>query len=335
MNKTEFSQESKAIVTAKLVDPSQETFDAAAAALQDGKLVAFPTETVYGLGADATNDTAVASIFEAKGRPSFNPLIVHVADLDHARRFADISPLGEKLAAAFWPGGLTLVLKRRPDCVLSLLVSAGLDTVALRVPNHPIAQRLIASSGCAIAAPSANPSGKLSPTHATHVVEGLSDREELAYIIDGGPCSLGVESTVIGLPEGGPATLLRPGAVARAEIEAHLGAPLAEPAAQGATDGRSSPGMLASHYAPDAPLRLDAETVPKGGLLLGFGNTPDATANLSSTGDLKEAAANLFAMLRALDMQADGRPIAVSPIPNEGLGEAINDRLKRAAAPRD
>lgn len=322
-------------VTDKLIPPTDDMLVRAGAALCDGQLVAFPTETVYGLGADATNDHAVASIFETKGRPSFNPLIVHVADLAEAERYAEIDARGQKLAARFWPGGLTLVAKRRSDCPLSLLVSAGLNTVALRVPQHAVAQRLIAHAGRPLAAPSANPSGRLSPTEARHVVDGLGDASNLAYIIDGGPCVLGLESTVVGLPEDGPVTLLRPGAIAREEIEAVLGEKLAAPAAQAETDGRSSPGMLASHYAPDASIRLDVTTPDADELLLGFGDIA-CTLNLSREGNLVEAAANLFAMLRQLDDQAreTRARIAVSPIPLTGLGEAINDRLQRAAAPR-
>ena len=309
--------------------------DLAGAALRDGRLVAFPTETVYGLGADATNDKAVASIFETKGRPSFNPLIVHVANASEARRYAEIDQRGDALAAAFWPGGLTLVVKRRDDCALSLLVSAGLETVALRVPDHKIAQGLLAHANRPIAAPSANPSGRLSPTEAIHVQEGLEAAPALAYILDGGPCSLGLESTVVGLPADGPATLLRPGAIARAEIEAVLGETLAEPAMTGAHDGRASPGMLTSHYAPDAPIRLNVTTAHDDELLLGFGDV-ECALNLSPDEDLTEAAAHLFAMLRLLDARAkeSGGRIAVSPIPSLGLGEAINDRLERAAAPR-
>lgn len=312
-----------------ILNPTDDAIAAAADALRAGRLVAFPTETVYGLGADATNDTAVASIFETKGRPTFNPLIVHVKDMGQALSYAQINEAGQKLGAHFWPGGLTLVAKRREDCPLSLLVSAGLDTVALRVPAHSVAQALIAATGRPLAAPSANPSGRLSPTQARHVMEGLGDAPALGIILDGGPCTLGLESTVIGLPEGGPPTLLRPGAVPRGEIEEVLGAALADPHATGDTEGRSSPGMLASHYAPQAPLRLNATERREGELLLGFGPVP-CDLNLSRNGDVVEAAANLFAMLRTLD--AKGQGIAVSPIPHDGLGEAINDRLARAAA---
>lgn len=320
--------------------PTPEAVARAATLLREGRLVAFPTETVYGLGADATNDRAVASIFDAKGRPAFNPLIVHVTGFAEARRYARLDARAEKLTHAFWPGALTLVAPRTGDCPVSLLVSAGLDTIAVRAPAHEVAQALLAAAGRPLAAPSANRSGKLSPTRAVHVAESLGDANgSLAMILDGGPCALGLESTVVGLPAEGPATLLRPGALARMEIEDILGAPLADPAPVGAEEGRASPGLLESHYAPDAPLRLDVTDAKPGEVLLAFGARPpqDAavTRNLSETGDLTEAAANLFAMLRELDALSGGKPIAVMPIPAHGLGEAINDRLRRAAAPRD
>lgn len=294
----------------------------AAAALRAGQLAAFPTETVYGLGADAANGAAVAAIFAAKGRPRFNPLIVHLPDAAAASRHAALPDAARALAGAFWPGPLTLVAPRKAGSPLSLLVSAGLDTVALRVPAHPVAAALLAAAGCPIAAPSANVSGHVSPTTAGHVAEGLGG--SVALILDGGPTPLGLESTVIGF-DGNTPILLRPGAIARAEIEAVAG-PLSAP------DGAiRSPGQLQSHYAPHAPLRRNAMDARADEVLLGFGDVACAM-NLSPRGDLKEAAANLFAMLRALDRL--GRPIAVSPIPPDGLGEAINDRLARAAAPR-
>lgn len=305
-------------------------------AIRDGRLVAFPTETVYGLGADATDDKAVARIFEAKGRPRFNPLIVHVASLQVAEKHAVFTDEARKLAAGFWPGGLTLVLPRQPETPLSLLVSAGLDTVALRVPAHEIAQALLRAAERPVAAPSANRSGRVSPTRAEHVMSELGAAETLAMVLDGGPCRLGLESTVIGFPQGIP-TLLRPGAVAREAIEKVLGHRLAEADAGSGEEGRASPGQLESHYAPGSPLRLNAGDVGADEVLLAFGpDAPEAktSMNLSTCGDLTEAAANLFAMLRALDAEARGRVIAVMPIPDEGLGEAINDRLKRAAAPR-
>lgn len=295
----------------------------AAELLRQGKLVAFPTETVYGLGADARNGVAVAGIFAAKGRPRFNPLIVHVADRAEAERHVHFSGAAAKLADAFWPGALTLVLPRKKDTPLSELVSAGLPTVALRVPAHPIARALLREAGLPVAAPSANPSGRISATAAEHVAEGLGERVD--FILDGGRAPLGLESTVIGF-EGERPVLLRPGAIDRAALEAVVG-PLAEP-----DDVIRSPGQLESHYAPRAALRLNASEKHPGELLLGFGPAADASLNLSIGGDLAEAAANLFAMLRELDKHA--QPIAVSPVPEIGLGEAINDRLRRAAAPR-
>jgi L-threonylcarbamoyladenylate synthase len=287
-------------------------------ALREGELVAFPTETVYGLGADATNGRAVAAIYAAKRRPQFNPLIVHVQDLAQAETLVEFPPHARALAERFWPGALTLVLPRRADCPLSLLVSAGLDTVALRVPSHPLTRTLIALAG-PLAAPSANASGRVSPTTAQHVLEELGER--IALILDGGPAPLGIESTVIGFEEG-HAVLLRPGAIPREALP-----PLRAPA--GAII--ASPGQLASHYAPRAALRLNAARAGANEKLLGFGPGA-ADMNLSPSGDLNEAAANLFAMLRALDARAQA--IAVAPIPETGLGEAINDRLRRAAAPR-
>ena len=301
------------------------TIEMAAARLRDGGLVAFPTETVYGLGADATNGKAVAAIFAAKGRPSFNPLIVHVKDRAGAEALVEFTPLARRLADAFWPGALTLVLPRRADCPLSLLVSAGLDTVAVRVPAHPVAAQLIAAAGKPIAAPSANVSGHVSPTTAAHVAEELGDKVD--FILDGGPTSVGIESTVIGFETGKP-ILLRPGGIARDAIERIAGS-LAVPS----NAKVQSPGQLESHYAPRAKLRLNAREAQPGEVLLAFGNDASrASYNLSPNGDLKEAAANLFAMLRKLDSESDA--IAVMPIPNDGLGEAINDRLTRAAAPR-
>lgn len=295
----------------------------AARLLRDGKLVAFPTETVYGLGADARNGKAVAGIFAAKGRPRFNPLIVHVRDIAEAERHAVFSKTALRLAEAFWPGALTLVLPRRPGTPLSELVSAGLDTVALRVPAHPIAAALLREADLPIAAPSANPSGRISSTTAAHVAAGLG--QDVDLILDGGATPLGLESTVIGF-DGDRPVLLRPGAIARTAIEAVAG-PLA-----GAGAAIRSPGQLESHYAPRAALRLNAREKQSDEVLLGFGPSPGAKLNLSPAKDLKEAASNLFAMLHELDQQASR--IAVAPIPETGLGEAINDRLRRAAAPR-
>jgi L-threonylcarbamoyladenylate synthase len=306
--------------------------ETAARALRAGRLVAFPTETVYGLGAIATDDRAVAAIFAAKRRPRFNPLIVHVADLAAARALARWTDLAERLAARFWPGALTLVLRRAPGCPLSPLVSAGGDTVGLRLPAHPVAHALLAATGLPVAAPSANPAGAVSPTTADHVAAGLGAAVDL--ILDGGPCPIGLESTVLDLCGGEP-RLLRPGGVTRAALEAELGRLVAGAAEPG--EAPRAPGQLASHYAPARPLRLEARSVAADEALLAFGPRPLAGArmslNLSATGDLAEAAANLFAMLRRLD-RPDVRAIAVMPIPARGLGEAIRDRLERAAAPR-
>lgn len=303
--------------------------ETAAEILRKGGLVAFPTETVYGLGANACNDRAVAAIFAAKGRPQFNPLIVHVADLAAAERLVEWNPIARALAARFWPGPLTLVLPRKNPSPLSLLVSAGLDTVAIRVPAQPIARQLLAASGLAIAAPSANVSGEVSPTNAAHVRDSLGEKVDL--ILDGGPTRLGIESTIIGFDDSLP-ILLRAGALPRDDIEAVVG-----PLQRRSGESISAPGQLESHYAPRAPLRLDAHDTRPNEALLAFGTPPISAAgmvrNLSAAGDLNEAAANLFAMLRELDAAHPAR-IAVMPIPDRDLGEAINDRLLRAAAPR-
>ena len=294
-----------------------------------GELVAFPTETVYGLGADARSDLAVARVFAAKGRPGFNPLIVHVAGIAAARRIAVFNPAAERLAAAFWPGPLTLVLPLHPDAGVSPLVSAGLASVAIRVPEHAVAQALLRAFGGPVAAPSANPSGWISPTRAAHVLDGLHGR--IAAVIDGGDCAVGLESTIIGLT--GAATLLRPGGISIEQIEACLGVPvpLYSPGAS-----PSAPGQLASHYAPAATLRLNAAAPQNGEVWLGFGpETAAAALTLSASGDLEEAATNLFHLLRQADLLAGpGGRIAAAPIPDTGLGRAINDRLRRAAAPR-
>jgi L-threonylcarbamoyladenylate synthase len=304
------------------------SIDECARSLRDGKLVAFPTETVYGLGANALNDRAVAAIFAAKRRPRFNPLIVHVPDRGQADELVDFNPLASALADAFWPGGLTLVLPRREPSSLGSLVSAGLSTVAIRSPAHPVAHALVKAAGVPIAAPSANRSGRISSTRAADVAEELVDVD---LILDGGRCPLGIESTVIGF-DGQVPLLLRPGAIARSDIERVVGA-LQEPA-HAAIRG---PGMMASHYAPRAKLRLNAAHAEPGEALLAFGlaipTGAAAQCNLSATGDVREAASNLFTMLRQLDRSGVDR-IAVMPIPAEGLGEAINDRLERAAAER-
>ncbi|MGB8182242.1 MAG: L-threonylcarbamoyladenylate synthase [Stellaceae bacterium] len=308
---------------------SEAQIDRAASLLRDGALIAFPTETVYGLGADATSDSAVAAIFAAKGRPTFNPLIVHVTDLAAAEKLADFDSRARDLARRFWPGPLTLVLKRSAACPISFLASAGLETVALRAPAHPLAQALLHAAGRPVAAPSANRSGHVSPTTADHVLDELNGR--IAAVLDGGPCRVGIESTVIDLSEPTPA-LLRPGGVTREQLEVVLGR-LADTGNSGAP---RSPGMLERHYAPARPLRLVATTVTPDEALLAFGAPlpgAAATVNLSPTRDLTEAAANLFAALRKLD-QPRFKAIAVMPIPETGLGAAINDRLRRAARGR-
>lgn len=300
--------------------------------LREGQLVAFPTETVYGLGADANNSRAVAAIYEAKGRPRFNPLIVHVPDLPGAEKLAIFDDIARNLTLAFWPGPLTLVLPRRTDCGISDLVTAGLDTIALRVPGHPVALALLRSADRPLAAPSANRSGHVSPTRAEHVEADLGTK--VAMILDGGPCERGLESTIVAVTEDS-ASLLRSGALVVSEIEKVLAHRMKRALAENARP--SSPGQLASHYAPNAQLRLEAMNPRPGEAFLAFGPsapvTLGTTINLSPKGDLVEVAMNLFAALRALDASG-AKTIAVMPIPDEGLGEAINDRLRRAAAPR-
>jgi L-threonylcarbamoyladenylate synthase len=305
----------------------------AAGFLRRGGLVAFPTETVYGLGADATNAFAVTAIFSAKGRPVFNPLIVHVEDLAAAERLAVLTKAGRRLARALWPGPLTLVLKKRVGCPIADLATAGLDTIALRAPSHPIARALLRAADVPIAAPSANRSGHVSATRASHVAADF--KSVRVMVLDGGATPLGVESTIIDAIGAAP-VLLRPGAVTRANIEQLLGTPIATTLE--AANKPTSPGQLASHYAPAAAIRLNVRSPKPGEALLAFGapvpSHDGTTINLSPTGDLTEAAANLFTALRALDASGAGT-IAVMPIPDRGLGEAINDRLRRAAAPRN
>ncbi len=303
----------------------------AAKHLRRGKVVAFPTETVYGLGADATNAEAVAQVFEMKGRPRFNPLIVHFANQEAAQEHVRFNELAHKLARAFWPGPLSLVLPKSPGSPICDLVPAGLETVAVRVPQHPIAQELLEEAACPVAAPSANKAGRISPTTAEHVAEDLGSGP--AMILDGAFSPIGLESTVVGLFDQTP-RLLRPGAIAREDIERLAGQPLTA-----GTDSHNptSPGQLESHYAPNAKIRLEATSVEPGEALLAFGEdvpaTDGPTVNLSSRGDIREAAIHFFAALRQLD-SSGCEAIAVMPIPDEGLGEAINDRLRRAAAPR-
>jgi L-threonylcarbamoyladenylate synthase len=314
----------------QVLEATSDGIKTAAALLGSGELVAFPTETVYGLGADATNGLAVAAIFAAKGRPQFNPLIVHTQDIAAAQTLGVFNDLALLLADAFWPGPFTLVLPRTENCAASDLVSAGLETIALRVPSSPIAQALLGAAGFPIAAPSANRSGAVSPTQAAHVLEDLEGRIEA--VLDGGPCTVGLESTVVGFDKGRP-LLLRHGGISREAVEKVVG-PLAlfsDP------ERPHSPGQLLSHYAPRAKVRLNAPAPGPREAVLGFG--PDApkntncSLNLSATGDLSEAAANLFSFLRRLD-ESGKDAIAVMPIPNTGLGAAINDRLNRAAEPR-
>ena len=307
----------------------------AARCLKAGGLVAFPTETVYGLGADASQATAVARIYEAQGRPSFNPLIAHVADIKAAENIARFDATALRLAETFWPGPLTLVLPKTTQCPVAELATAGLDTVAIRVPAHPVARDLLRAFGGAVVAPSANISGHVSPTTAAHVANDLLGRIDM--ILDGGPVEVGVESTIVACFE--EPMLLRPGGLPREDIERVLGRSLRRlPEDAAGEDAQPlAPGMLASHYAPRTPVRLDASDVKPDEAVLAFGpaevngaHAAKAVLNLSATGDLGEAAANLFGYLRALDAKGS-RTIAVMPVPQHGLGEAINDRLRRAA----
>ena len=320
--------------------PASEAATAAAArALAEGGLVGFPTETVYGLGADASNPLAVARLYQAKGRPAFNPLIAHVGDLQAARKIARFDAQAERLAEAFWPGPLTLVLPKAENCPVADLATAGLDTVAIRVPAHPVARDILRAFGGPVVAPSANLSGHVSPTSAAHVQSDLAGRIDL--IVDGGPVEVGVESTIVGCFE--TPMLLRPGGLPREAIERVLGRALAGIPLEmaGETAAPLAPGMLTSHYAPRTPVRLNAVSVEPGEALLAVGDgvvagidSTTVTMNLSARGDLTEAAAHLFGYLRALDA-GGARAIAVMPIPHHGLGEAINDRLRRAAVERE
>ncbi len=320
----------------RILEPTHENLRICASTLAAGGLVAFPTETVYGLGADARNGLAVARIFEAKGRPRFNPLITHAANIGTALGLAEFSPEAKKIAEAFWPGPLTLVVQRKSDDPLSDLVTAGLDTVAIRVPDNAAAHALLVAFGAPIAAPSANRSGHVSPTSANHVADDLTGKVDL--ILDGGSCRYGLESTILDLTGTTP-VLLRAGAITREAIEDATGCriSLADTNTSHKPQQPTAPGQLASHYAPNAAIRLDAVDCRNGEALLAFGPRVPATQgramNLSPTGDLREAAANLFAHLRELD-RAGSSTIAVMPIPAHGLGQAINDRLQRAAAPR-
>jgi L-threonylcarbamoyladenylate synthase len=315
------------------ISAAADAMEQALALLARGEVVAIPTETVYGLAGDAMNGAAVARIFEAKGRPRFNPLIAHVCDMEMAQRIGVFDPLSRKLAEKFWPGPLTLVLPLRPDAAIHPLVTAGLDTIALRMPRG-FGVGLIARFGRPLAAPSANASGKISPTSAAAVAASLGDRIKL--VVDAGATPVGLESTIVKV-DGAKVRLLRPGGISAAEIEAVVG----QVVLRGGTSGIQAPGMMASHYAPGAAVRLNAASISEGEALLAFGpaRVPGrekavAVKNLSHSGDLREAASNLFAYLQELD-RSGARMIAVEPVPMEGLGEAINDRLARAAAPRD
>jgi L-threonylcarbamoyladenylate synthase len=300
------------------------SLDEAVALIKAGEPVAVPTETVYGLAADATSNMAVARIYDAKGRPSFNPLIVHVSDLEMARSLVSFNPAAEALAQAFWPGPLTMVLPRLPDCPVADLASAGLETLAIRFPSHPAMRALIAAAGVPLAAPSANRSGSISPTKASHVLTSLGGR--IPFILDAGPASDGLESTIV-RPLEDALYMLRPGPITSERLEAAVGLPVRLPEADA---GIIAPGQLASHYAPAKPLTLNSVTPLPDSFHIGFGPGP-CQRNLSATGDLVEAAANLFAALHEADESGAGR-ISIAPIPQEGLGIAINDRLRRAAA---
>jgi L-threonylcarbamoyladenylate synthase len=326
-------------LTTPILPANEAAVASAARCLAEGGLVAFPTETVYGLGADATNAAAIARLYQAKGRPAFNPLIAHVSDLEAGMRLARFDARAIALARAFWPGPLTLVLPKTKDCTVADLATAGLDTIAIRVPAHPVAREILRAFGGPVVAPSANLSGHVSPTTAAHVQSDLAGRIDL--IVDGGAVAVGVESTIVGCFD--EPMLLRPGGVPRGEIERVLGRTLLQPPedAGSVTDQPLAPGMLASHYAPHTRVRLNANDIEAGEALLAFGpaavpgvDAATAVMNLSARGDLNEAAANLFGYLRALDLSG-ARVIAVMPVPHHGLGEAINDRLRRAAVGRE
>jgi L-threonylcarbamoyladenylate synthase len=324
-------------LTTAILPAGEAAIAAAARTLADGGLVAFPTETVYGLGADATNAFAIARLYQAKGRPAFNPLISHVGDLAAACAIGHFDETALRLAEAFWPGPLTLVLPRAPDCAVAELATAGLETIAVRIPSHAVARAILNAFARPVVAPSANLSGHVSPTTAAHVQSDLEGRIDM--IVDGGPVAVGVESTIVGCFE--EPMLLRPGGLPRENIEHVLGRTLVQPPADAESDSAQplAPGMLASHYAPQTRVRLNATGVEADEALLAFGppaqgaDSAAAVMNLSPRGDLNEAAANLFGYLRALDARG-ASAIAVMPIPEEGLGEAVNDRLRRAAVGR-
>lgn len=315
-------------VETRLLTPEAEHLAYAAMRLAQGQLVAMPTETVYGLAANARNADAVARIYEVKGRPSFNPLIVHAPDLATAEAIGVFNNQAKQLATTFWPGALTLVVPLLPDSGIASIVTAGLDTIAIRVPAHPVAQDLLHAFGGVVAAPSANLSGRISPTTAAHVTAGLDGK--IAAVIDAGPCEVGVESTIIGWQAGRP-VLLRPGGIPLEAISESLGQAVTLPAANMDPNRPAAPGMLSSHYAPQATVRLNAQAAEEGEFLIGFGPIK-GDITLSATGDMVEAAARLFDTLHRAD--ETGKPIAIAPVPSNGLGRAINDRLRRAAAPR-
>lgn len=317
------------MINRRLYKPSGETIDLAACSLKQGNIVSFPTETVYGLGADAKNSAAVAKIYAAKKRPSFNPLIIHLASVEKVQDYVNMGDLAKRLAGKFWPGPFTMVLPLKENSGLSDLISAGLDTVAVRVPKNDIAHQLLIHFDGPIAAPSANKSGHISPTTAAHVDSEFG--VELEMIIDGGACDKGIESTIVQI-EGDQIILLRPGNITLSEIEKASGEKVLLNNQN--ADKPASPGQLESHYAPNSKMRLNADEAGRGECLLGFGDCGPSTLNLSPSGDLAEAAANLFSMMRKLD-QMNFDTIAVAPIPPTGLGVAINDRLERAAAPRN
>lgn len=329
MQPTDAQNSPSAVVSNSPSPPTPEAYARASELLTAGELVAFPTETVYGLAANANDDQAVAKIFAVKNRPQFNPLIVHIPDLETAETYGIFNDTARQLAASFWPGALTLVVKRTPECTLSALVSAGLDTVALRLPAHPVAQKLLHNCSMPLAAPSANISGKISPTTAHHVAQNIG--AEIAMIIDGGACSIGIESTIIQCTEHQP-ILLRPGGITAEAIEAITGNPLIK--SEDDADTPNAPGQLKTHYAPHKPLRINAKNAKPNEAFIAFGpyitENTNSIFNLSESGNLTEAAANLFAMLHQAD-RSDAGSIAVMAVPNTGLGRAINDRLARAA----
>ena len=316
----------------RIYKPDTETYEHASNLLHDGELVSFPTETVYGLGANALDSIAVAKIFEAKNRPTFNPLIVHVANTDRAKKFVQMNEIAKNLAETFWPGPFTMVLPLKNNSGLSDLITAGLDTVAIRVTENSVAHNLILQFDGPIAAPSANKSGRISPTTAEHVDSEFGD--ELGMIIDGGACKKGIESTIVRV-DGNSIEMLRPGSITPSDIEEAIDVNVINQVKT--TDKPNAPGQLESHYAPETKMRLNATQISDGEALLAFGsveNNNKANLNLSTSGNLVEAAANLFSMMRELD-QMNFKSIAVSPIPEIGLGIAINDRLRRAAAPKE